>query len=101
MRSTIHAVCCGTNRMIVFAGRLREEEKYVGDEFAPMKEESGFPVVFWAAGECVCVRVRSARGAAVRDTRAGREARIRPDADEATRRVRDGIVWIARCGGQL
>jgi hypothetical protein len=96
MRSTIHAVCCGTNRIMVLAGRLREEEKYVGDEFAPMKEESGFPGVFWAAGECVCVKVRRARGAAVRDTRAGRETRIRPDAEEATRRVRDAIVCIAR-----
>jgi len=39
--------------MIVLAGRLREEEKYVGgDEFAVMKEERGFPV-FEAAGECV------------------------------------------------
>lgn len=93
--------------MTVLAGRLREEEKYVGAELAVMKEDRGFPVELGAAGDCVWVKVRRARGAAVRDRRAGREDRIRPEAVEAIRRVRDAIVWFAwwmtapSCGSKL
>ena len=74
-------------------------EKYEGGEFELMKDESGFPSR--AAGECVWEKVRRARGAIVRDTRAGRVAPARPEAVEAIRRVRDAIVWIARWLRQL
>lgn len=35
MRSTIHAVCWGTNRMMVFAGKLVCRWKYVGNDPEP------------------------------------------------------------------
>ena len=78
--------------MTVLAGRLRDDEKYVGWELAVMKEESGFPVLLGANAEVVALNVRRARGAAFRESRVGREERIKPEAVEATRRVRDAIV---------
>lgn len=78
--------------MMVLVGRLRDDEKYVGCEFGVTKEESGFPVVLGANAEVVALNVRRARGATFRERRVGREERIKLEAVEATRRVRDAIV---------
>ena len=81
--------------MIVFAGRPRDAEKYVGCEFeeAWMKEESG--LLFEAAGEVVvALKARRARGATVRERWVGLEDRNNPEAVEAARRVRDAIVGV-------
>ena len=77
--------------MMVLAGRLLEEEKYVGCELEETNEASGLPVLE-AAHEVVALKVRRASGAAVREESMGREERSKPEAVEAMRRVRDAIV---------
>jgi hypothetical protein len=98
MRSTIHAVCCGTNRTTVFVGvRLCDEKYEGGPEWAFPKEEktlAGF--VAECALSCVKLRteelVRAAATGDVLDVASGLEARIKVEVVVAASRVRDAIV---------
>jgi hypothetical protein len=99
MRSTTHAVCCGTKRITVLVGVLLEEEKYEGgpdcDLDWPTEEKmlGGGP----EAAELYCEKWRRAglarAAAAPLDVASGREARSRFEAVEATNRLCDAMLY--------
>lgn len=80
--------------MMVFAGSRSADPKYEGlpPELA-LNAESRFGP--WAACELSWLKARTAARGAVRDAMDGREARIRPFAWEAIKRLRDAIVRVA------
>jgi hypothetical protein len=109
MRSTIHAVCCGTKRTTVLVGVRLEAWKYVGvpDEepsCPPEEKMVGVPceepalcTLSWLKARTEEAVVAATRG----DVRAGSgplAVRMRPEAVEAARRVRDAILWDDEAG---
>jgi hypothetical protein len=100
MRSTIHAVCCGTKRTMVLVGRRLCEEKYVGGPDEPPPNEEKTLAGFVAECELFCVKVRAAgivKAAASGDifgAANGREFRSNVEAVLAAILVRDAIVRV-------
>jgi hypothetical protein len=101
MRSTIHAVCCGTNRTMVFVGVRLCDEKYAGgppDCAFPKLEKT--LVGFVAACELSCVKLRAehvvktAASGDILEVASGRELRSSVEAVVAASRVRDAIVRV-------
>lgn len=107
MRSTIHAVCCGTNRITVFVGKRLCDEKYEGGPDGELNWPSepktlvGLPE---ADCEPSCEKLRAhdvvkavVKGDALEMFK-GRELRSRLEPVEATKRVRDAILWVEATG---
>jgi hypothetical protein len=99
MRSTIHAVCCGTNRTTVFVGVRLCDEKYEGGPDCVFPRAEKTLAGFVAECELSCVKLRAehvakaARGH-VLDIASGLEPRRKAEAEAvvATSRVRDAMV---------
>lgn len=83
--------------MMVLAGRLFEDWKYVGCpeelNWPPEEKREGLwlrGVVLWLKARAIGV-LRA--GYAIREVREVRDVRIRPEAMEATRRFGEAMMW--------
>lgn len=98
MRSTIHAVCCGTNRITVFVGRRLPDEKYEGSPGLELPREEKTFVGSVAACELSCEKLRTedvvkaAASGDVLEIASDLELRSSPEAVLAASRVRDAII---------
>lgn len=108
MRSTIQAVCCGTNRTIVFVGRRLCDEKYEGGpacEFSWPSDEK--TLVGLAEADCeesgVKLRaddvVKAAANVDLRGIASGREFWSSLAPVEAASWVRDAMMRFGARGG--
>jgi hypothetical protein len=104
MRSTIHAVCCGTKRMMVLVGRRLRDEKYDGGPCCcelPPKMLVGFAEAVcelsWEKAARANDDAKAAARGVDRELASGREFRSRPTLVEAMGRMRDAIMceWVA------
>ena len=102
IRSTIHAVCCGTNRTTVFVGKRLCDPKYEGGPACELscpklKMLAGFEDEADCEFSCVKLRVYGAlkivaSGAVLEAS--GLELLSKLEAVEATNRLRDAIIEV-------